>query len=78
MSHILALKLDCQCGGNNGPIDSVVKPISQELKCMQKYIRKVRQQQMVELFQKESEMYMDELRSRNLALWHKDSSLNCK
>ncbi|XP_017111555.1 uncharacterized protein LOC108135375 [Drosophila elegans] len=78
MSHLLAQKIDCQCGGDNGPIDSVVKPISQELRCMQKYIRKVRHQQIVELFQRESEMYMDELRSRNLSLWHKDGFLNCK
>ncbi|XP_017077558.2 uncharacterized protein LOC108112247 [Drosophila eugracilis] len=78
MSHILAAKLDCQCGGKGSPIDSVVAPINTELSCMQKVIAKVRKIQMIALFQRDAEMYKAELRAMNLSLWHEVGHLYCK
>ncbi|EDX08316.1 uncharacterized protein LOC6735821 [Drosophila simulans] len=78
MSNILAAKLDCQCGGKNSPMDSVIVPITQELKCMQKLIKRVRHSQMAVLFQREDEMYKEELKARNLAIWHEPDYRHCK
>ncbi|XP_016972005.1 uncharacterized protein LOC108039489 [Drosophila rhopaloa] len=78
MSHILALKLNCQCGGTNSPMDSLVKPITQELSCMQKFFKKVRHQQIAELYHKESEMYEAELRAWNPTIWHEVGYRYCK
>ncbi|XP_016946779.1 uncharacterized protein LOC108022404 [Drosophila biarmipes] len=78
MSHILASKLDCQCGGKTSPIDSVIEPITQELKCMQKVLGKVRRLQMIELIRRETEMYEAELRAMNLSIWHEAGHRFCK
>ncbi|XP_037716753.1 uncharacterized protein LOC119551470 [Drosophila subpulchrella] len=78
MSHILASKLDCQCGGKSSPIDSVIAPITQELKCMQMVLRKVRRMQMIELIRRETEMYETELRALNLSIWSEVGHRSCK
>ncbi|XP_017005881.2 uncharacterized protein [Drosophila takahashii] len=78
MSHILASKLECQCGGKGGPIDSVIAPITQELRCMQKVLKRVRRFQMIELIRRETEMYDAELRALNLSIWHEVGPRYCK
>ncbi|KQS63030.1 uncharacterized protein LOC26526008 [Drosophila erecta] len=78
MSHILASKLDCQCARKNSPMDSVITPITQELKCMQKLIKRIRHTQMVDLIQRETEMYDAELKARNLSIWHEADHRHCK
>ncbi|EDW92273.1 uncharacterized protein LOC6531774 [Drosophila yakuba] len=78
MSNILAAKLACQCGGKNSPMDSVIVPITEEIKCMQKVIKRVRHTQMVELIQRETEMYNAELKARNLSVWHDAAHRYCK
>lgn len=59
-------------------MDSVIVPITQELKCMQKLVKRVRHFQMARLFESESEMYAEELKARNLAIWREPDYRYCK